>query len=415
MATTKSRTAAKRSSASRSVRVIKKKQGVTKKQASIMIAAVALIGGFFVYKSFAATHDYVYMGVENANGSGTVQRSSSDGASKLTYGLEWPQRLFDGDLLSRDKTRILATYGGKTNLYNSATGALVGQAPKSVADLITDSVIRNGRVASFMPGDKTVLVNSPDYKFKVANLSTGVITTFPVPSGYRSFEQQNISRDGKKVVYVACSAADNQEVVISANIDGSGAKVVRKASTSGGDLGHPQWSNDGKKISYYESNETSSQNNITVKLKVINADGSGDKLLSNVVSNHTAVGSGDRDYDDVRQYTETSGPATWHDQWSTGSSSIIFKKVAAGHIENLFTIDINTGKVSPVTSNTSPNTVIGYYGVTAGNRIVYSYGSAGTAGSVYDKQTSVVSVKFDGTARRMLYTGTTPITSLLWW
>lgn len=386
MATKKPRTNVKRPTSSRSVRVTKKKQGVTRKQGLVAVAVLAIIGLVAVVASHAATAPRsIYIGTHTTNVSPQrhiMNKVASDGSSKSSYDIDPSSNFWLGWTLSRDKSKF-STIGWKDGkqvigTVQAGTGA-VGSKTATTADV--------SERMEWMPGDASVLYRNSSTAQKVYSISL---------DGSSSRKLLATEGDGifGPLVQPGSGATKflynvNSSAIVTRNLDGTGRKVIVNASGTTTTLYNPSWSPSGKKIMYYVTGGAAGN---TIDLAIVNADGTGKVLV-------------DTNITDIQQPSTSltgSGQQGRPTVWSPGSTSVLFTKKVNG-IENLYYANISTKKITKVTSSTNASTVFGMYGWANDGRIVYAYGTK-VAGQTPTPITTVKSVKADLTGAKILYT-----------
>ncbi len=379
MATTKPRTNAKRPTASRSVRVTKKKQGVNRKQAFILVGVLAVIGVVAVVASKAATKpSNLYISVKGGNNA-TVHRIATDGSTKTSYSVSF---LINSALaLSRDKLKLEGRSGGSSQaVLNSASGNVI-----SNVNCPTSSYGCYGQVQKllWLPGDKTfAFARTNGDSIRIANVGSTTSSVIAQAPATDSFYCLSLQRSGKRLMYRA------NKRIITMNIDGSDSRTVKTLTSKEFNLGCPSWSANDKKISYNLQVGTSNYVYNQVMLRTINADGSGEATLAALTPLRTSYDSSNQDTN-----RSGSGPGIAGEVWSPGSSSILFVK-SINNVQNLYYINVSTKKVVQVTSNTSSDTKVSHYGWSNDGYIIYTDGKHSDA-SITKSAKTVKSIKPD--------------------
>ncbi len=361
MATAKPKTNVKRATTSRSVRVAKKKQGVTEKQGLVAVALLALIGVVVVVASQAATRpNNVYIKVAQTGSNGSkdiVHRIATDTSVATSYGAPFTD---DTLSLSRDKLMLITKKGNsKIDALSSSNGKVVSST--TCVPNIYNCYTGLGDL-TWLPGNERVAYTDgyPNSSIGVMNIKNTFNKKTIVPSNGNLYRCLTVQKGGKKLLYTE-EKSNTYTKIVSVNLDGTERRVL--ATTGAIGYGYcPSWSKDDRKISYYtESNavdpSTGYSVNDWVRLNVMNADGSGVRTLVDIGRSST-----------VSNAKLIAGSA-----WSSGSSSVLFVKEVAG-VVNLNYVNVGTKKVTKITSNTDKTTMVREYGWSSDGYIVYAIG-----------------------------------------
>ena len=399
MATNKLKTNAKRPTSSRSVHVTKKKQGVTKKQGLFAAALLAAIGVVVVVASQAATTpNKVYVLTNSTTGGAaqtTINRVASDASSRTAYQLPYTWNID----LARDKTIFSASRGGNDFSIIKASD---GTELSSVTCPIDANCFSSRKV--WLPGSKRFA-----YHTEPAGLGTGIQAINSDGTGYKAIVPANsrqfnrclsINKAGTKLLFSQTTAPDtgfSLTTINSTNLDGTGRKVLTSLEQSKAEAlyGCPSWSPDGTKVAFGRlKGENSSGIPYSADIRLIKADGTGLTTVK-TVSTNKATG-------DWVSLGDTMA-------WSPGGSSLVYK-ASLKNIENIYQINISTKKTVAMTSNTSTSTGLGKFGWSSDGRIIYSYGTKGTSGTM----NTIKSINADRTSAKLIYqaSGTNKVTHL---
>lgn len=402
MATVKPRTNVKRPAASRSVRVAKKKQGVTRKQGLFAVAILALVGVVVVVATKAATApSKIYVATRDV-ASGTdaeklashkISWAASDGSSKASYSKPG----FHSAPLSRDKS-TLAAFGGATGAMSTigikaTTGAETFRTITANGNQIANSLVwldGNKRYAYIQPKEKLVAQDANGANIKV-------LVDLSDPAYQNVLRCVNVSPAGNKIVYreriqTANSSFISQRIVVM-NIDGSNKQTVLNEANDG-IKGCPSWSPDSKKIAFLDAR---SWGNPPIDLTIINIDGTGKTVVKRINdASSTPAGAGNFTTLDANQQV---GSQTI---WSPDGTSLLYIKVDS-NVSNLYQVKMGSKQESKVTANYNSVVRFKKYGWLDDGRIVYAYGTGGEISPASFMNVTVKTVKANLTSRKTVY------------
>lgn len=391
MAVQKPRTTAKRpTTSSRSVRVAKKKQGVSKKQALLLIAVLAVIGVVAVVASRAATINKVYFKVQvpryGIAGSGKtfdgkLNKVSSDGAASSSF----ETNDFNRGSLSRDKTQFAQFVSDQIRFYSVADGLLKGAIACPASSCYMDPIWFSGnkRIAVITePGKPTTAVRAVNTDGSEPKV---LVTRSKVGGG--DIGCVNLNKAGDKMLFTVSS-----RYLYIMNNDGTALKRIADVGSNSMFDTCPTMSPDSRKIALVASSLSGGRAH---NLLTIKPDGTG---LSLVKALATESATSD---------TTVSGDNSLV-SWSPGSSSLLYTLYSPSSktATNLYSIDVNTKKVTAKTSNKDTSIAISKFGWSSDGRVIFGYGpraacTAGVCTSGYI--TAVKSIKADNTSAKILY------------
>lgn len=387
MATPKPRTNVKRPTSSRTVRVAKKKSGVTKTQAFVAAGILALVGVIVVVATYAATASFVHFVYYKPSGVGQLVSTSSDGAVNTEYRKYYENG--NNQALSRDKTKIIYYDTKGFEIFRVKDGVKLASLACPAGSVCSP----NNKVA-WLTGDKTIVYRQSNGEIWTASVdgqaSKKLVSAKngSVPAG-----DWALNKSGNKLVYVAVNpvSGGTQYALVAIGTDGTGRKVLYRSTTpAGGSLNGLAWSPDGRKIAFQDNNSYKLPN--YTKINVINADGTGLSTVRSLSMFST------RDARPSRGLLGAAQVAVW----SPGSTSLLYADTnAITRVENLYTVNVSTKKSSRITSNASAATAIGVYAWLPDSRILYGFGPlSGTSYSISTLKT----VKPDLTSPKTIYT-----------
>lgn len=375
MGTPKPRTNVKRPAGSRSVRVTKKRQGVSRRQAIIFVGVLAVMGVAAVVASRAATRpNNVYVSVigDNTSSYQTMKRIASDAATSSSY--KWSS--WDASL-SRDKLQLVSAAGENLKFYNSANGHDL-RGFKCPGGCYLDPI--------WLGGDKRIAYmsnpGSPNMSIRAVNTDGTNPKVLVTASSLGVDRIENISQNkaGNKILFSSSRA------VYTMNNDGSGVKKLADVGSGNFIETGPAISPDGRQVAFVRRSNNGMP--FTHTLMLVNSDGTGLKAVKELARDTAGK------YYNVRMDSRLP-------QWSPGNTSVLYQIYSASGIvaANLYSINVNTNAVTRHTSNNDKGTILHRYGWSSDGRIVYGYGPyTGLA-----NMKAVKSVKSDGTGSKILY------------
>jgi hypothetical protein len=413
MATTKPRTNVKRPAASRSVRVTKKKQGVSKKQAFILVAVLAVVGVVAVVASRAATApNNVYVTVASSSGSPSTEsivRVASDKSKTTVLTPAYGTSTYT-TTLSRDMKELASINLDTVNILNSSTAARQTSMRLCDASVSSSNCNFNGGSLSWLPGN-TTLIGTDSLGTQIYTIAEGssarkvLVSATPTKGG--SVTCPTVQPRGSKVAYLEYNrSADDFYRIITMNSDGSNRVAVYRSNYRDAVIGCPSWSTDGARLSF--ARKTTGTPAI-VSLMVMNTNGSSVRSIATLFNGGNAsypLGQAGEDFENTfGMNADNSGEM--NRIWSPGSSTMLVARQVNG-VKNLYQLNVSTKKLTAVTSNTSRATSISLFGWSPDGRIVYAYNLKG------NRPNTVKSVKSDGSSARILYqaTGTKVVNSV---
>lgn len=350
----------------------------------------ALIGGYYVYSSFAATVPPVFI---SANVSG-ITSVNTDGSAKKSF--PNPKDYYYGHRLklSRDKLQLASNERNGLVIYNPTTGAVKKRIACSNGKAC-------GEVVGWLPGDRS-LVYDTDTQIRRINIDgTGDKILANKATSGGSLKCASVQRTGSKIAYTEALYRQNYlgNRIIVMDADGSNKKIVKQVPGQE-KLGCPNWSNDGAKIAYMHS--VHEYKHYATALNIVGVNGGSSTFVADLFRSSNA---NDWDSDD-HSWSQSAAENIYSGRiWSNGNSTLLFPKSVKG-VVNLYQINLANKKVTPVTSNKDKNTDLQHYGFALDNRIVYAaeLNSSKGKGNVDTKNYSfsLRSVRADGKAHRLL-------------
>lgn len=397
MAVQKPRTTVNRKNTS--VRVTKKKQGVTKKQGLVAAAVLALVGVIVVVATHAATAPnkvYVLSTPPKGTYTNNLTRVATDGSSKSSYSLNFLNRID----LSRDKLLLAGNDSGSTiSVFNAADGS----GKTQVACPSVNKLDCNGRQKIWLPGGKRFAYFEIGSAGTTKTLAVNTDGTNPkvlfTDTGQKSTTCLSLNKAGTKLLLSQYDWALSQKArFYTMNIDGSSQKLIATLDYRGeGSVSCPSWAPSGEKIAFIR---TTTINPYKVDMRTINQDGTGLTTVKNLFT-----GEGSNYGVDSESFKAGFYGMINNSMWSPGSSSILYWAKRNG-TQNLYQLNISTKQVKAVTSNQSGSTAISMYGWSSDGRIVYAYGPAGSCANgtcTTDQATTLKSVDSSGQNAKILH------------
>lgn len=334
-----------------------------------IVGLIAMVGAVVVFKSQAATAPMpVFVGTDKFK----LFRIASD--KSTTKELASQTGTYNTHLLSRDKSKIaVRAYDNTVKIINATTGAHIKTLKTNV------DVQGYAMTADWLPGDTGLVYVSRSNQNGIytINASTGAMKKIITES--KPISDVWVQPGGSKLLYSVAGVG-----IKTASLDGTGKKQIAS------DWGSPRWSSDGRRVAY-----TSTTISYTTEwmykntLMVMNSDGGGKTAVTTLYNGGEATQA-------QRDDRGASGIASGTRVWSNGSSTILFQRSVKGVI-NLYQVNVSTKQTIPITSNKATTLLMGPYGWTKDNRIVYCYGAG-----LFDLNV-VKSVKADLSGARILY------------
>lgn len=359
-----------------------------------IVALTAVVGAVVVFVSNASTAPLrIYIGwqtdgVHDQN----VSYVRTDGTGRGAYAI--PMSVIgynkpDLAQLSRDrKTLAIYNYRMEENkdvaLINAQTGALKSK-------IYTTS---NTETISWLPQDKALVsaFNGDASSSKVYISSTPVDGSQRVALAQNNRSDANYERllssptvqpqqGANKILYLS------EKGINTMNLDGSGKRLIVPGVVPSG-ISRAYWSSDGKQIAYQASSYIS--NRWSTHLWVADSDGGNRREIATISTAPQTT------YDDNSSRI-TERP------WSPGNSEILFKR-SENRVENLYTANLKSGKVTKLTSIKSAGNGIKFWAWSRYGKIIYAYGPKDANGTISAR--TVKSINASGSGEKILFNTT---------
>jgi hypothetical protein len=367
------------------VRVAKKKQRVSKKQALLLIAVLVLIGVVAVVATQAATASRkVYVLTKG----GDFKMIASDASSSTSYKQPQPLAYPAKFVMSPDKQKYLQydqkslSESTRIEVRSTSTGALLSSF--SVPALHIANWASNNSTIVYSAYSKSGSSFGNNAIYSISSTGTNKKVIASVGSNFYHCFTTSPAGVSSRVAYIAGSQ------LWTMNLDGSGKKRLLGQDVTA--RGCPYWSPDGKKFAFTER-----INGNVISQYVMNADGTKRTSVANILFVADSYKGPDKDVQN--QNDEPTAQV-----WSPGGTSVLFTRITNG-INDLYMVNVTSKTVTKITKNTQSTTRVNQHGWSKDGRVIYAIGQA--SGRTLDQ---IKSVKTDGSDTKTLYkplTGTT--------